>query len=92
MFTWGRSWVAYLRMTLLVLQMTGKLIMINCKKKIYLRHIVDVSKEKTQKQVVSELTDGFGLNNLFGEEEHFESRKAYRFTDNLLDNKSLLQA
>ncbi|MDR3286231.1 MAG: DUF488 domain-containing protein [Prevotellaceae bacterium] len=44
---------------------------------INLRHIIDISKEKTQSQIISELTDGFGLSDLFGEEQHFQSRKAY---------------
>ncbi|MDR3366719.1 MAG: DUF488 domain-containing protein [Prevotellaceae bacterium] len=44
---------------------------------VNLRHIVDVSKEKTQNQVMAELTKGFQLIDLFGEEQHFQSRKAY---------------
>jgi uncharacterized protein (DUF488 family) len=43
---------------------------------IELRHIVGVEKEKTQNQVIFELTNGDGLNSIFGE-EHFTSRKKY---------------
>ena len=43
---------------------------------ITLQHIVGISKIKTQNQVISELTKGFGLVNLFGEES-LTSKKAY---------------
>jgi len=43
---------------------------------IELRHITDIGKEKTQNQVILELTNGNGLINLFGEES-FTSRKQY---------------
>jgi uncharacterized protein (DUF488 family) len=43
---------------------------------IDVRHITGVSKEKSQSMVIIELTNGRGLNGLFGE-EHFQSRKAY---------------
>lgn len=46
------------------------------KRGIELRHIVGVEKEKTQNQVIFELTNGDGLNTIFGE-EHFTSRKKY---------------
>ena len=41
---------------------------------IELRHIIGIEKEKTQNQVIFELTNGDGLNTIFGE-EHFTSRK-----------------
>ena len=41
-----------------------------------LRHIIGIEKEKTQNQVIFELTNGDGLNTIFGE-EHFTSRKKY---------------
>ncbi|MDR1455326.1 MAG: DUF488 domain-containing protein [Tannerella sp.] len=44
---------------------------------IHIRHIIGISKEKTQSQVVFELTNGFGLTDLFGKEENFQSRKVY---------------
>ena len=43
---------------------------------IELRHIIGIEKEKTQNQVIFELTNGDGLNTIFGE-EHFTSRKKY---------------
>ena len=43
---------------------------------ITLQHIIGISKIKTQNQVISELTKGFGLVNLFGEES-LTSKKAY---------------
>lgn len=43
---------------------------------IELRHIIGVEEEKTQNQVIFELTNGDGLNTIFGE-EHFTSRKKY---------------
>jgi len=43
---------------------------------ITLQHIIGISKIITQNQVISELTNGFGLINLFGE-ELLTSRKAY---------------
>ena len=43
---------------------------------IELRHINGIEKEKTQNQVIFELTNGDGLNTIFGE-EHFTSRKKY---------------
>lgn len=46
------------------------------KQGIILQHIVGVSKILTQQQVINELTKGFGLVNLFGE-ENLTSREAY---------------
>ncbi|MDR1895209.1 MAG: DUF488 domain-containing protein [Prevotellaceae bacterium] len=43
---------------------------------ITLQHIIGISKIITQNQVITELTKGFGLVNLFGE-ENLTSRKAY---------------
>ena len=43
---------------------------------VELRHIIGIEKEKTQNQVIFELTNGDGLNTIFGE-EHFTSRKKY---------------
>lgn len=43
---------------------------------IELRHIVGIEKEKTQNQVIFDLTNGNGLNRIF-DEEHFTSRKKY---------------
>lgn len=43
---------------------------------IELRHIIGVSKEKTQIQVISEITKGDGLTTLFGE-DNLTSRKKY---------------
>ena len=43
---------------------------------ITLQHIIGISKIKTQNQVISELTKGLGLVNLFGEES-LTSKKAY---------------
>jgi uncharacterized protein (DUF488 family) len=43
---------------------------------IELRHIIGYKKEKTQNQVIFELTKGNGLNTIFGE-EHFTSKKKY---------------
>ena len=43
---------------------------------ITLQHIVGISKIITQNQVINELTKGYGLVNLFGEES-LTSRKAY---------------
>lgn len=44
---------------------------------ITLQHIIGISKVKTQNQVISELTKGFGLVSLFGEEESLTSKKVY---------------
>ncbi|MDR1783120.1 MAG: DUF488 domain-containing protein [Dysgonamonadaceae bacterium] len=44
---------------------------------VELQHIIGISKILTQSQVINELTKGFGLVNLFGEEENLTSRKAY---------------
>jgi hypothetical protein len=46
------------------------------KKGVNLRHIVGVGQEKSQDCVIGELTDGWGLVNLFGEES-LTSRKQY---------------
>ncbi len=46
------------------------------KRGIELRHIIAIKKEKTQNQVILELTKGNGLMSLFGEES-FTSRKQY---------------
>jgi uncharacterized protein (DUF488 family) len=46
------------------------------KQGIIIQHIIGVSKVLTQQQVISELTKGFGLVNLFGE-ENLTSQKAY---------------
>jgi uncharacterized protein (DUF488 family) len=46
------------------------------KKEVNLRHIVGIGKEKSQSQVIAELTNGNGLITLFGEES-FTSRKQY---------------
>ena len=43
---------------------------------ITLQHIIGISKVKTQNQVINELTKGFGLVNLFGEES-LTSKKSY---------------
>ena len=43
---------------------------------ITLQHIISISKIKTQNQVISELTKGLGLVNLFGE-ENLTSKKSY---------------
>jgi uncharacterized protein (DUF488 family) len=43
---------------------------------IELQHIVGISKVLTQSQVISKLNKGFGLTNLFGD-ENLTSRKAY---------------
>lgn len=46
------------------------------KMRINLQHIVGISKSRTQQQVFSELTDGWGLVDLFGE-VNLTSRKVY---------------
>ena len=43
---------------------------------VTLQHIIGVSKVKTQNQVISELTKGFGLVNLFGE-QNLTSKRTY---------------
>jgi uncharacterized protein (DUF488 family) len=47
------------------------------KKGIILQHIIDGTKVLTQQQVIFELTKGWGLVNVFGEEENLTSRKIY---------------
>lgn len=44
---------------------------------ISIKHIISVNKFKSQKFVISELTNGFGLVDLFGNKTDFTSRKSY---------------
>lgn len=44
---------------------------------ISINHIIAENKAKSQKAVISELTDGFGLVDLFGDKAEFTSRKSY---------------
>ena len=44
---------------------------------ISINHIIAENKTKSQKAVISELTDGFGLVDLFGDKAEFTSRKSY---------------
>jgi uncharacterized protein (DUF488 family) len=56
----------------------SKLIGVELQKKgINLRHIVGISKEKSQDEVIDEITQGCGLTDLFGNERRFQSKRTY---------------